>query len=149
MNAQPDKINAQYQTLLVVWVALLISQCLFLVLVFFVKPELFRLDPSVPLLGANSILVIALAAVSLIVLVLSFTMEKRFLDLSVDQQNVGFVQTGLIIACSLCEAISLFGVLLAFAADYSYFFLFSGLGILGTILHFPSRKNVLAASYKI
>jgi hypothetical protein len=48
----------------------------------------------------------------------------------------------------LCEAISLLGVALAFAFSYQYFFLWFALGILGTILHFPKRDNLVAASYK-
>jgi len=149
MDADNQKINAQYQTLLVLWFALTVSQCLFVVLVFFTRPQLFRLDTSKPLLGSQPILVIALGAASLAALAASFVMEKRLLDQSVTQQNVGLVQQALIMSCALCEAISMFGLFLAFTADYSYFFLFSGLGILGAILHFPTRKNLLAASYKL
>jgi len=149
MKADNQKINAQYQTLFVIWFALTISQCLFVLLIFFVKPQLFHLDVSKPLLGTQPILVIALGAASLAALVASPVMEKKLLDQSVAQQNVGLVVQALITGCALCEAISLFGLFLAFAADYSYFFLFFGLGILGTILHFPSRKNLLAASYKL
>ena len=149
MNANDQKINAQYQTLLVIWVSLTISQFLFVLLTFFVKPQLFRLDASKPLLGSQPIMVVALAAASLAALAASFVMEKKLLDQSVAEQNVGLVVQALITGCALCEAISLFGLFLAFAADYSYFFLFFGLGILGTLLHFPSRKNLLAASYKL
>ena len=62
MNANDQKINAQYQTLLVIWVSLTISQFLFVLLTFFVKPQLFRLDASKPLLGSQPIMVIALGA---------------------------------------------------------------------------------------
>jgi len=148
LNADNQKLNAQYQTILVLWFALLVSQCLFVLLTFFLKPQLFHLDPAKSVLGSQPILVVAFAASSLFLLIWSFVWEKKFLNMSVDQQNVGFVQTALITACALCEAISLSGLLLAFAADYSYFFLFSGLGILGTLLHFPSRENILAASFK-
>jgi hypothetical protein len=58
------------------------------------------------------------------------------------------VQTGLIIAVALCEASSLFGLTLAFAFDYQYFFLWIILGILGIALHFPRRSELHAASYK-
>ena len=149
MNADNQKINAQYQTLLVVWFALIVSQLLFVLLVFFSRPELFHLDASKPMLGSQPILVIVLTAASLAALVTSFVMEKKLLDQSVVKQDVGLVQQALITGCALCEAISLFGLFLAFATNYSYFFLFSGLGVLGAILHFPSRKNLLAASYKL
>jgi hypothetical protein len=149
MNTDDSKISAQYQTLLVVWFALLVSQFLFLGVIYFVKPTLVHFDPAKSLLGSNPTLVVALGVVSLFCLVLSFVWEKKLLDRSVAQQSVALVQVALINACALCEAISLLGVLLAFAAAYSYFFLFSGLGILGTILHFPSRESLLAAGLKL
>ena len=38
-------IQVEYKTLVVLWFALLSSQILFLVLVYFLKPELFIFDP--------------------------------------------------------------------------------------------------------
>ena len=49
----------------------------------------------------------------------------------------------------LIESITMFGLLLAFVVDYQWFFLWFLLGIGATILHYPSRKNIDAASYKI
>jgi hypothetical protein len=37
---------------------------------------------------------------------------------------------------------------MAFAFSYQYFFLWFALGILGMILHFPKRDNLIAAAYK-
>jgi hypothetical protein len=59
------------------------------------------------------------------------------------------VQTAMIIGCALCESISLFGLLLVFLEGYQYFFLWFALAILGFVLHFPRRENLIAASYKI
>lgn len=147
---QNEKINPEgaHVTLLTVWGALLMSQFLFLVIVFFAKPELFKFDFTKPLLGENAIIVIALAAVSLADLVISIVIRKKFVERSVTEQNIGLVQTGMIIGCALAEAISLLGLLLAFVFDYQYFFLFSILGIIGILLHFPKRGDIHAASYK-
>jgi hypothetical protein len=38
--------------------------------------------------------------------------------------------------------------MLAFVADYQYFFLWFILGIGATIFHFPRRDNLIAAGYK-
>jgi hypothetical protein len=76
MNPDTPKLDAQYQTVLVLWFALLISQLLFVLLVFFIKPELLHLDATKPVLGSQPFLVIVLAAASLLTLVLSFVMEK-------------------------------------------------------------------------
>jgi len=79
---------------------------------------------------------------------LSFVLRKRFINQAINEQKLQLVQTAMIIGCALCESITLFGVVLAFAQNYQYFFLWFALGILGIILHFPRRENLIAASYK-
>lgn len=137
-----------YQTLVVMWGALLVSQVLFLVVLFFSKPELFRFDWSRPPLGENAVVVLAFFALALVNLGLSFVMKKRTYEQAVQKQSVELVQTGLILACAFCEAVSLLGMVIAFIFSYQYFFIFFALGILGTALHFPSRDVLMAASYK-
>jgi hypothetical protein len=150
MNQNPQKFSVEqvYKTLVVIWFALLVSQALLLMVVYFAKPQAFKFDFSKPLLGDNSVLIIAFAVVAISNLVLSFVLRRKFLNQSVEHQNMLLVQTAMIVGCALCEAISLFGIMLAFAFSYQYFFLWFALGILGTILHFPKRDNLAAASYK-
>lgn len=147
---QNEKINAEgaYKTLVILWFALLMSQVMFLVVIFFSKPEVFRFDITKPILGENAVIVIVLAILALANFGLSFVMKKRSYEQAVTEQKIALVQTGLIIACALCEAISLLGLMLAFAFSYQYFFVWFALGILGIILHFPRRDDVIAASYK-
>jgi hypothetical protein len=137
-----------YRTLVILWLALLVSQALLLVVIYFAKPEIYKFDFSKPLLGENALMIIVLALVSIFNLVLSFALRKKLLNQATTGQNVAFVATAVIVGCALCEAISLFGVVLVFAFSYQYFFLWFALGILGTILHFPKRENLVAASYK-
>ena len=145
-----ENINPEgaYKTLIILWFALLMSQVMFLVIIFVAKPEVFRFDFTKPLLGENAPIVIALAILALVNFGLSFVMKKRSYEQAVAEQKIAYVQTGLIIACALCEAISLLGMVLAFAVSYQYFFLWFALGIFGVILHFPRRDTVIAASYK-
>lgn len=145
---QNTKSEDTYKTLVILWFALLMSQIMFLVVIFFTKPEVFRFDFSKPILGENAVIVIVFAVLALANFGLAFVMKKRSYEQSVAEQKVALVQTGLIIACALCEAISLLGMVLAFAFSYQYFFLWFALGILGIILHFPRRDDVIAASYK-
>jgi hypothetical protein len=142
-----DPVQAQ-QTFIIIWLALLVSQFLFLLLVYFIHPELLRLDFSRPLLDKNAIAVGVIAALSVTDLVVSFAMRKKYLDQAVAEQNINLVSTAVIIGCALSESISLFGLLLAFAFDYPYFWLFSALGIFGTILHFPRRSSIDAATFR-
>jgi hypothetical protein len=148
MRNQNIKIEQAYQTLVIIWAALFMSQILFLVLIYFVKPEVFRFDFSKPLLGQNTILVIVLALLAVSNFGLSFIFKRKYLDKAISEQMAGPVQTAMILGCALCESISLFGLLLVFLEGYQYFFLFFALAILGFILHFPRRENLIAASYK-
>lgn len=146
-----NKINTGqfYQTLIVLWFALFVSQFLFLVVLYFIKPELFSFDFSQPLLpGKFAIIVGIFALVAITNVAVSFLIRKKYLDQAVAEQNIHFVQTALITGCALCESVSLFGLMLAFVANYQYFFLWFILGIAAMIFHFPKRDNLIAASYK-
>lgn len=148
MPAEGQSIDERYQKLRVVWSVLLTSQFFLLSVVFFSKNELFKFEFTQPLAGNNPVMVLVLAVVGLTSFALSFFMRWRMLKQAEAEQNPDFVQTALIISCALCESISLFGLVLAFALEYQYFFLWFGLGILGIILHFPRKQALLAATYK-
>lgn len=138
-----------YKTLLMIWFALLVSQGTLLVVVFFAKPEVFKFDFSKPLFFVETpVLLPVFALLAFVNFGLSFFMKKRAFQQAVEKQQISYVQTGLILALAFCESISLIGIVLAFAFAYQYFFLWFALGILGIILHFPRRDDVIAASYK-
>ena len=137
-----------YKTMIVIWAAMLFSQLMLLVVIYFAKPEVYKFDFSKPLLGDNAVIVLAFAAVAAANLVLSFVMKKRSIEQAAEKQQIGLVQTGQILAYAFCEATSLLGIVLAFVFAYQYFFLWFALGILGIILHFPRRDDIIAASYK-
>jgi len=143
-----QNVEQSYKTIMVLWFALLVSQIMFLVVIFVAKPELYKFDLGQPVLGENAVIIIAFAALAIVNLALSFIMKKRSFEQAVEKQQIAYVQTGLILACAFCEAISLLGMVLAFAFSYQYFFAWIGLGILGILLHFPRRDDVIAASYK-
>lgn len=148
MNSPKSNLVAQYQALLIVWAALLFSQVLFVLVVFFTKPDLFRFDFSQGLLEPSAPMVLGFAFVALTCIAISFGFKRRLYERAVEEQNPSQVQSGLIIALALCEASSLFGLVLAFTYEYPYFFLWIALGILGMLLHFPRQNDLLAAGYK-
>jgi len=148
MQNQKLNVEGQYRTLTIVWFALLFAQLLFLVVIFFAKPEIFRFDFSKPLLGENAMMTGMFALLAISNLVMSFVFGRKYVNQAIAEQKTELVQTAVIVGCALCEAISLYGVVMAFAFSYQYFFLWFALGILGTILHFPKRDNLIAASYK-
>lgn len=145
----PDpKTAGQFQTMVVLWAALLMSQFLFVLLILFIKPNLLVFPPSGPLLGDNAPIVIALAMAAIISVAVSFVLRKQNVDRGIATQNVGLIQTGLIMGCALCEASSLIGVMLAFAFNYRYFFLWIALGVVGMLLHFPRRSDIEGANFR-
>lgn len=145
-----DNINTEgvFHTMMIIWASLLISQLFFPVIVFASKPELFRFDLTPPIFGDYAIEIGFLGFVSLVSLVSSFTLRKRFNNQAVATQNVGLAQSAMIFGCAFCEVVSLFGIFVAFVFDFRFFFVFSALGILATLLHFPRRDDLHAANYK-
>jgi len=148
MQNEDPKIVGQYQTMIAIWAALLMSQLMFVVIIFVTRPQLFRLNFSQHFFGNSMAQIIGFALAAITVVILSFAFRKKFNERAVAEQNPMLVQNGLVIGCALCEASSLFGLALAFAFDYQYFFFWIALGIFGILLHFPRKNALLAASYK-
>lgn len=154
MNDKPN-IETQYMTLVIIWAALVMSQLLFVLVVYLTRPQLFGFEFTQPLLGEGSgasgstgALIIGFAAAAVTAVLFSFAFKRRLYERAVAAQDPAQVQTGLVIALALSEASSLFGLTLAFAFDYQYFFIWIALGVIATILHFPKRDSLHAASYK-
>lgn len=152
MNNSPN-VEAQHRTMIVIWAALVVSQVMFVVLVLFTRPDLVSSGFTQPLLGDAAAkaggtpgVIVGFAIGAVTAVIFSFAFRKRLNDRAIAEQNTAHAQTGLIIALALCEASSLFGICLAFAFDYQYFFIWIALGILAMILHFPKRDILYAAS---
>ncbi len=150
MNGQDEKVSTEaiYKNLAVIWLALFMSQFSFLLVLYFAEPSVFEFDFSKPVLDQNAIIIAIFAVVGALNFALSFVLKKKFLDQAIDEQNVSLVQTAVIVGCALCESVSLFGMMLAFVAEYQYFFVWFFIGIVGMLFHFPKRDNVNAANFK-
>lgn len=139
-NPNQPTTEAVYRTNIILWAAMLFSQFTFLILLFFIKREMFSFNSSesAGVAGGNpgnfyglSPLVMILAVLGLIALALSFVIKARMLKFAIDNKSVELVQQGQIVAYALCEAVSLFGLVAAFAANSRFFFLFFAVGIVG------------------
>ena len=65
-----------------------------------------------------------------------------------DEQDISLVQKALVIACAICEAAAVLGLVERFAVsgrDYLLLFVIAAFGI---ALHFPRWSQLEAASYK-
>lgn len=148
MQAHSPDLLWQYRTLLIIWGALLMSHVLFGFFVYMVKPEVIEHPFSQPIIGDNPIVLAVAAILSLNSLVVAVIRRSRYVKQAVTDQQPELVQTGLIVALALSESVSLWGVFLAFAFDYPYFFIFILVGFLSSLLHFPRRKDLEDASFK-
>ena len=136
-------LDARYRTMLILWFSLLMSVVMIFVMTIVAAPAPFNPDRYAP----TSVVLFALAAVGTFLVVLSFAVKRKFLQRSVEKQDVMLVQQALIVACAMCEVSALFGVLERFAVgsgDHYVLFLVSAIG---TALHFPKRNQLLAASW--
>lgn len=149
MENQRPNVEAQYKSMVVIWAALLMSQLMFVLVIFLTRPKLFTFDFSKPVAGISGAMVIGFAVAAVTAVLFSFAFRKRLNERAIASQDTGLVQTSLIIALALCEASSLFGLTLAFAFDYQYFFAWIILGVLGMILHFPKRDQLHSAGFKM
>ena len=148
MNSEKPHVEAQYKSMLIIWAALLMSQLMFGLVIFLTRPKLLTFDFSQPVTGNSAPMIVGFAVAAVTAVLFSFGFRKRLNERAVAAQDTAQVQSGLIIALALCEASSLFGLTLAFAFDYQYFFLWIGLGVIAMLLHFPKRDELRVASYK-
>lgn len=136
-------MNAKLRTMFILWLALLMSIVMYFILTLVAAPEIRASQTT-----SESWLIVALTALAMILVIISFVVKQKFLRRSVDQQNVELVQTGYVLAWALCEASALFGVLECFALGYRYYYALLLLGAIGIGIQFPRRDHIAAATFK-
>lgn len=147
-NPQNPTVEGIYLVNLIIWAAMLLSQFLFLLIIYFTRAELFNLEAlrNAPLVIEAVPFVLLIAGLT--TFAVSFVLKFRFERLAIKNRAVILVQTGQIVAFALSEATSLFGFVAAFSFQTRWFFLWFALGILGILLHFPRRAAFQAAAFK-
>jgi len=147
MQPKPD-IDQLFRTMAIIWFVLLMSQFALLGLAYSMAGDQLQTNVEQGFLGAYPPVVFCAIMLGVSNLVISFFMRRRANEQAVADQNVKYVQTGLVIACAFCESISIIGMVLAIAFAYPYFYFWFAVGILGIFLHFPRRQHLLDASFK-
>jgi FtsH-binding integral membrane protein len=137
-------LNARYQTLLILWFGLLMSIGMFFLVTLFAAPKIGNNASN----STNSAAVLVLAAVGTFLVILSFLVKRKLLERSVEKQDLNLVQQALVVACAMCEACALLGLIERFSFSNSASYLLFLLAAAGTALHFPKRSQLEAASYK-
>lgn len=137
-------LDKQYQTLIVLWFALLMNIGVFFVVSVFIAPATANESGEHP----SSFLTITLTALGTFLVLGSFAVKQKLLRRSVETQNTTLVQKALVVACAMCEFSALLGLLERFIVGNRAYYLLFLLGAVGTALHFPRRSQLESASYK-
>lgn len=137
------EIGRRQQTLLVLWLAMLMNMGLLFLVAFIAGPEISSETTS-----TSSLVTFALAALGTFLVVISFAVKRKFLERSVDRQDVGLVQKGLVVAWAICEVSALIGLLERFLIGNRDYFLLFIIAAIGIALHFPRPDYLRSASYK-
>jgi NADH:ubiquinone oxidoreductase subunit 2 (subunit N) len=136
-------LNKRYQTMLVLWFALLMSVVMYFVFLQVAAPAIANAENP-----PNSRLVVVITALGAVFVLVSFVVKRKLLERSVEKQDVSLVQKALVFACALCEVSALLGLLERFVfgnREYYLLFLFAAAGVL---FHFPRRSQLEAASHQ-
>ena len=139
-----DNLDKRYQTLVVLWFALLMSIGMYFLFSVFVAP-MVRNESRNP---TSFLLIVALTALGTFLVIASFAVKRKLLERSVEKQDVSLVQKGLVIACAMCEVSALLGLLEHFIIGNREYYLLFLLAAAGTAFHFPRRSQLESASYR-
>ncbi|MGI8836285.1 MAG: hypothetical protein ACR2H4_06565 [Pyrinomonadaceae bacterium] len=136
-------LDKRYQTLVVLWFALLMSVGMYFLICLFAAPEIA--DPAG---AAPNTLLIVILLVGVLLVALSFLVKHKLLEGSVERQDMGLVQKSLIVACAMCEVSAVLGLLGRFLIGSRYYYVLFVFSALGIALHFPRRIQLQAAHYR-
>ncbi|HEY2865981.1 MAG TPA: hypothetical protein VGJ02_02705 [Pyrinomonadaceae bacterium] len=145
--ANEKPITVKYQNLVVIWLALLMSQVVFFVAAWFIKGGLARFDTSTPFLTDKPAIVMTFCASAIVFFGLGLVLGRQHNARALRDRDATCMQTGLMLGCALSEIPSILGLILALAFDYPYYYLWIALGAFGVLLHFPRKGNLDAANY--
>lgn len=135
-------LQQRQRSLIIVWFGLLVSVGLYFAL------SHFQVSPTPDLTLAKSPLIIALTAMAMVLVIVSFVLKKRFLGQAVEQQNVAQVNVAYIVAWALCEASALLGLIEGLVFGYPGYYWLMLLGAVSIAIQFPRLEQLEAASIR-
>ena len=141
-SAANQNVEARYRTMLIIWCAMMMSVVMYVVTTFIVQTS------EQPGAAPNQVLSFVFAGVGTFTAILSFVVRSKLLQQSVERQDMGLVQTALIIGCALSEVPAVLGIVARFILPGRDYLVLLAISALAMAFHFPRRSNLLAASYK-
>ncbi|MGZ5436958.1 MAG: hypothetical protein ACXWID_06355 [Pyrinomonadaceae bacterium] len=138
-NSSAINVDARYQTIFIIWMAILMTVVLYLFLIWMTpKPP----DPE------KSSLAIVLSALSVVPVAISFYVKSTILARARETQDLPQVQQGYVTGFALSEIAVLLGVLIHFVTGSPYTFVAIAIGTTSLLLHFPRKQHLIDATFK-
>src|SRR4029079_12877430 len=119
--AKGKPIQVEYQTLVVMWLALPSSQVIFFAIGWFARPNIFSAEARGSFLDNLPLVTLVFSAIAILFFVLSFVLSRQYMRTVARDHGAGCVQTGLLLGCMLSEFSSILGLVLAFVFNHPYF----------------------------
>lgn len=119
----------------IIWMIVLASQFILLLMTYLVIPDIISGNGT-----ENQVVSYVLGGIAAIALLASFIIRVVLVSMAKKQHTFWLVLLAAFLGITLCEAITLFGLMSAFVTRFPYFYIFFIVGIVGTVLHFPSRS---------
>ena len=125
----PSTPEAERRFMLVLWFVMLISVCMYFVVVRLVPPQGASENPT--LVNVLVVLAVLLAGGS-------FVVKRKFNERARGVNKASVRRAGFLLGIVMCEAAALFGVVVWFVTGSPQYYLFLIIGIVGMVLHFPT-----------
>ena len=133
-------IEQRMRTVRILWLALILNIGVFYFLT--------RVADRSETLEPNNTLSLALLAVGLSSVLISFLVKRKLISRAIERRQVQEVQQGYIVAWAMCELPALLGLVDFFVTSDPYFYVLFIIGAGADLLHFPRREHFENASFK-
>ncbi len=133
-------LDTRYRIILILWFALFSSIAMLFLLAILITPG--------ENVSENMVMSLTFVSLGTLSVIASYFVKQRFLAQAVAKQDVALVQTGTIVAAALCEVAAMLALIDLFMTGNQYYYLLMIVAIIGTLLNFPRRDHLLAASYQ-
>ena len=121
----------------IIWIIVLVSQFLLLLMTYFVIPDVISGNGT-----ENQFVSYVLSGIAATALFASFIIRTVLISFAKKQRTFWLILLAAFLGITICEAVTLLGLMSAFVTRFPYFYIFIIVGIAGTVLHFPSRSTL-------
>lgn len=132
-------IEQRMRTVRILWLALILNIGVF----YFLTRVADRSENVEP----NNTLSLALLAIGLSSVLISFLVKSKLVSRAIEQRQVQQVQQGYIVAWAMCEVPALLGLVDFFVTSDPYFYAFFIIAAGADLFHFPRREHFENASF--